>query len=77
MKRTRQSVFFSGICLSNTSGICGAICETPAILTRGREKYFQMMYNTNSNYLELDPFVKDNDDFAINCSESFRKKANT
>lgn len=36
-----------------------------------------MMYNTNTNYLESDPFVKDNDNFAANCSEGLRKKANT
>lgn len=33
-----------------------------------------MMHITNSNYLESDPFVKDNDNFAVNCSECLRKK---
>lgn len=33
-----------------------------------------MMYNTNTNYLESEPFVKDNDNFAVNCSESLRKQ---
>lgn len=33
-----------------------------------------MMYNANTNYLESDPFVKDNDNFAANCFESLRKQ---
>lgn len=32
------------------------------------------MYNTNINYLELEPFVKDKGNFAVNCSDSLRKQ---
>jgi hypothetical protein len=35
--------------------------EIPIILKERKGKYFQTMYYTDANYLELDPFVKDND----------------
>lgn len=70
MKRNRPPPLFS-VYLSNKSGFVEQwdSCEPK----RGTAKYIQMMYCINTNYLELDPFVKDNDSSALSCSE-FRKE---